>query len=1056
MPLTGGATDKLGGRYETLWTVFCMLDVMDERADSLRLEPPGKEGEGVEFWVRRGEIREYHQVKRQHGAEGRWTLKELGSRTVLSSFQDKLNDPAALCTFVSSHAASQLGELAERSRGAESWQEFEQEFLSAQLQSQAFATLCNLWGDCPREEAFERLQRIEVRTLDERSLNEMVEVRLQALVEGDPSTASDVLFRLALDKVHEEVTAHDMWHRLEERGLRRRDWANDTHVLAKLEESNARYLSPIRNELISGASIPREETQAALASLTSEGGRKGVLLSGEAGVGKSGVMLQVLEELRKEEIPVLAFRIDRLDPTPLPNEIGRQLELPGSPVAVLGGVAQRQDCVLVIDQLDAVSLASGRHPQFFDGVDELIRQAEAYPRMRLLIACRNFDLENDHRLRRLANERGVLNTVAVNRLSEETVRETVAAMGIEAGGLSPDQVRLLSVPLHLSLLAEISETPAAKDLNFRTAKDLFDRFWDRKRAVLRERTGRSVRWTEVIDALCDHMSEKRTLSAPAEKVDEYGDDAQVMASENVLVRDRDRYAFFHESFFDYAFARRFAGRERELLPFLREGEQHLFRRAQVRQILRHEREGDLARYLDDLAELLHSPDIRFHIKRVVFALLAGLEDPTREEWRIVAPLLKKEEPYAREVFNLLRSAPWFGLVDSLGLWQRWLAEGDEERLNRAAYLLWMAQKHDPDRVAELLEPYVGLPEWRNRIAYVMSGADLHTGRRFFELFLKAIDEGVLDQADVGIELYDLPDKNPEWAGEALYHYLKRRHERSQSGAYELSDPYSRSGWNDNYEEVFSKSAQRAPRTFVTELLPFMLKLMQDLAEQEGDAPYEDSIWSYRYPGESQGSIEDALLKAMEIALRTLAGNDPEAFDPFARLLRENSDFETAQYLLVRSYAANGERYADEAAEYLLERPARLETGYASSSHWATRQLLEAVTPYCSDENMARLEELILGYYPAWELEATSGDWRGSAQLTLLGGIAPSRLSPAAKERLEQWREKFGGDAKEPTSLRLRAMAGFVRSPVPEEEAKGMTDEEWLEAVSRYSEDRHGR
>ena len=373
-------------------------------------------------------------------------------------------------------------------------------------------------------------------------------------------------------------------------------------------------------------------------------------------------MLQVLEELRKKEIPFLAFRVDRLDPTPLPNAIGQQLELPGSPVAVLGGVAQGRDCVLVIDQLDAVSLVSGRHPQFFDGVDELIRQAEAYPQMRLLVVCRNFDLEYDRRLRRLANERDVLDTVAINRLPIETVRETVAAMGIEAGGLRPEQVRLLSVPLHLSLLAEISETPAARDLNFRTARDLFDRFWDRKRAVLRERTGRSVRWPEVIDALCDNMSEKRTLSAPAERVDEYEDDAQAMASENVLVRDRDRYAFFHESFFDYAFARRFAGRERELLPFLRDGEQHLFRRAQVRQILRHEREADRARYLGDLEELLHSPDIRFHIKQVVFALLAALEDPTREEWKILAPLLEAgEEPYTREVFNVLRSAPWFRL-----------------------------------------------------------------------------------------------------------------------------------------------------------------------------------------------------------------------------------------------------------------------------------------------------------------------------------------------------------------------------------------------------------
>lgn len=1051
MPLAGGAADKFGIRYETLWTVSCMLDVLDEHADSLRLEPPGKEGEGVEFWIRRGNVREYHQVKRQHGGAGHWTLKELGGRMVLSSFQDKLNDSAAMCVFVSSHAASQLEGLAERSGGAESWQEFEQEFLS-ENQSRDFATLRNLWGDCTSAEAFGRLQRIEVRTLDERSLNERVEVRLQALVEGEPSAASDVLFRLALDEVHQELTAHYMWRRLEERGLRRRDWANDNHVLAKLEESNARYLSPLRNELISGTSIPREETRVALDLLTAEDKLRGGLLSGEAGVGKSGVVVQVLEELHSKGIPVLAFRVDRLIPTPLPSEIGRQLDLPGSPVAVLGGVAQERECVLVIDQLDAVSLASGRHPQFFDGIDELIRQTEAYPRMRLLIACRSFDVENDHRLRRLANERGLLDTVTIDRLPEETVREFVAVMGIEAGGLSPDQVRLLSIPLHLSLLAEISGTSAAQNLNFKTAKDLFDRFWDRKRDILRERTGHSVQWTEVIDTLCDHMSEKRNLSAPAGKVDEYEDDARAMASENVLVRDRDRYAFFHESFFDYAFARRFAGREQELLPFLREGEQHLFRRAQVRQILRHEREADRARYLEDLEGLLNSSDIRFHIKQVVFALLATLKDPSKEEWRIVASFLEAEkESYRREPFNLLRAASWFGLIDSLGLWERWLAEGDEERLNRIANLLWMAQKHEPGRVAELLEPYVNVPEWRNRIASIVSRADLHTNRRFFELFLKAINEGVLDEADVGVELRYLPDKNPEWAGEALYYYLKRRQERDRLTGRELFDSSARSGWNNNYEKAFTKSAQHAPRTFVTELLPFMLKLTQDFAEEEGDPPYEDSIWRYRYPGESH-SIEGALLRAMEIALRTLAENDPESFDTFACLLRDKSNFETAQYLLIRSYTANGERYADEAAEYLLESSARPKSGYAGNLYWAARQLLEAATPHCSEENMAKLEDLILGHYSEWELEVTSVDRRGLAQLTLLGGISPSRLSPAAGERLEQWREKFGGDAMEPMPA---VVSGFVHSPISEEDAENMSDEEWLEALVFYSEDRHG-
>ena len=82
MPLKGGASDKFGIRYEGRWTVFNMADVMDERADTIRLEPPAVEDEGAEFWVRRGSLLVYHQVKRQYGTEGRWTIGSLKGRGV--------------------------------------------------------------------------------------------------------------------------------------------------------------------------------------------------------------------------------------------------------------------------------------------------------------------------------------------------------------------------------------------------------------------------------------------------------------------------------------------------------------------------------------------------------------------------------------------------------------------------------------------------------------------------------------------------------------------------------------------------------------------------------------------------------------------------------------------------------------------------------------------------------------------------------------------------------------------------------------------------------------
>ncbi len=560
MPLPGGATDKFGNRYEGRWTVLCMIDIMDERAHAIRLEPPGAEGEGIEFWVRRGGTREYHQVKRQHSASGRWTLADLGHEHVLAHFRDKLYDPEAACIFVSSHAAYQLEELADRSRKAVSWEEFEQVFMKSDAQSSAFNDLCRRWGDCSGQDAFEALKRVRVETVGEDTLRTFVESRLAALVEGDSATVADILAQLALDAVHQELTAYDIWHHLESRGFRRRQWGKDPHILAAVKTANERYLSPLRDAAIAGEVIPRGEVQTVLDMLTSPERTRGVLQIGEAGVGKSGVILQVVESLQNQGIPLIAFRVDRLEPTLLPSDVGQQLDrgLPDSPANVLAAIAQGRDCVLVIDQLDATSLASGRHPQFFDCVSEILQQAQAHPRMRLLLACRKFDVDNDSRLRRLSGETGIVKTVPVNQLSHTTVREVVADLGLDASRLDSKQLELLSIPLHLSLLAEIAASTSIDVLDFKTAKDLYDRFWDYKQEVIRARLGRSVQWTRVVDALCDYISERQILSVPVDTVDDYADDAQAMASEHVLIRDGQRYSLFHEGFFDYAFARRFA------------------------------------------------------------------------------------------------------------------------------------------------------------------------------------------------------------------------------------------------------------------------------------------------------------------------------------------------------------------------------------------------------------------------------------------------------------------------------------------------------------------
>ena len=134
-------------------------------------------------------------------------------------------------------------------------------------------------------------------------------------------------------------------------------------------------------------------------------------------------------------------------------------------------------------------------------------------------------------------------------------------------------------------------------------------------------------------------------------------------------------------------------------------------------------------------------------------------------------------------------------------------------------------------------------------------------------------------------------------------------------------------------------------------------------------------------------LDDSFLAGMEEALSWLALNEPDDFREYATNLRE-SEYLTHQNLLLRSYAADGQRYADEAVENVLQDfGVRLEIdGVSTSSENPIRQLLREVTPYCSTTNLGLLEQLILDHYPEWERGVGGRQYRGLSQMGLLEGI----------------------------------------------------------------------
>ena len=225
--------------------------------------------------------------------------------------------------------------------------------------------------------------------------------------------------------------------------------------------------------------------------------------------------------------------------------------------------------------------------------------------------------------------------VEVTEFTTAEVETVLTETGFDSALFHKRQLELLRLPQNLSLFLEaafdVSHAPV-----FGTAKELFDRYWTEKRRSVASRVTLSPDpWLEVMQTLCDAMTAAQQLSVPTETPDRFAPDyLDQLASEGVLTFDGRRYGFGHESFFDYCFARVFFTRSESLVSFLRASEQHLFRRAQVRQVLAYLRDADAARYARELRGLLSDEGIRAHIKDLAFALLAEVTGPTEEEWVI--------------------------------------------------------------------------------------------------------------------------------------------------------------------------------------------------------------------------------------------------------------------------------------------------------------------------------------------------------------------------------------------------------------------------------------
>lgn len=784
------------------------------------------------------------------------------------------------------------------------------------------------------------------------------------------------------------------------------------------------------------------------------------LLAGNAGIGKTVILKDLYDELKTADVPVLALKADKLYATSI-TELQRKI---GLPIPVFQFVEQckqkYKQVVLLIDQIDALSQAMSADRSFLDVYKSLIDRYTHDPNVRIIISVRLFDLHYDPSLRVYKN----IKTIQVAPLSESHVYGLLDKIGIKAGQVSTKLLQLLRVPNHLNIFARIAPGFSGS-LGITNIQGLYNELWKQK-VVSKPRTLglQPKRTKQLLYKLVKQMYQSQRISLPEQPFEDYEAEISYLGSERILKREDMQIQFFHQSFYDFVFAKRFVEKGEDLIKYIKKQEQSIMIRSALKMILNYLREYDPQKYEKIMADLLDDRDIFYHIKHMLVSMLAFLDHPSGEEKEIIAEVLSTSVHLASHFFEQARSEDWFEFVmdrDILSFFQS-------------------GTTIDCDMFSDFSQ---NLQNSEQQLDYFQ-----HTARLFLSRFVKMKNarvwtflSGIKNLNIVRNFLYEFDDWSfppaynvlencGDFMGDDEFGYLhileKIAAHRPQYAWTKVKTPLSLTAKSDKnshneYEEagLLKLLAKSIPE-----------KMIQTLEEiVVGDLPSESIlnrplIGDYRFTHINLNDSEDLvgreyLYRLLAVCLRRAAKKNAEEFRSFL-CRHKRSKHKAMLRLIIFAVETNEARYSDEVFDLFCYMRDIGELVEGRDFRAEFRNLFEKAFLLFSDaqkafvilslQTLVNKEEIYINKYGE---KPKFGSYWGRGKYTFLRRLPEETLKqhPVLKRQLQELERRFGPYFDK--SNNGPVLAGVVRRPLPANAYSNMSVEQWLNSFRRYASDR---
>lgn len=1072
MALKGGSADKAGNVYESYWAVedICHILLDKEDSSSIYFEKPDEIKDGYEYIVNKGKKNYCVQVKNY---DIEWTISNLYNKGVLSNFIKRMDeDKNSICVFLSS-SNTELDEIVDRVKRSENKSLFFNSMITSEKIKKIISKLREIiisikfadkditsMNEDEKDEFLYKLddyiyyflRKIEVKIKDNNTLKKDTISLINCIFKSPNS--DDILsslFKFSQERYNEKFTKLELIRYLQEdRGFIFSDYNLNTSLLNKLEGNNNNFINST-TQFYQKFKIERSEVHEICDKIISSNKEKYFFVLGSAGCGKSIILREVDNLLKDKSYTIIPIDIRNFENFNNCEELGQCIYNERvSPADLLANIAQDKPALIILDQLDSLSSVSGRSINKWFVINQLLQQVCKYPNIKVLIACRDFDLNKDSRLKEFiqTNEESV-EKIFINNLSNEVVIDTLTKLGVNKNRINEKLLKLFSIPLHLQMLCAVSENTDITNLNYENKLELYNAFWDSKCTIIGDED-----WFSLINLMVNYLNNNKSLVAPQCIFDRYKTNLNKLLSECVFCQDEKNISFFHETFYDYCFARILAvNTEESLYDFILASDQSLFIRSNVRQALEYLRVADTRRYLLELKNILNSENIRVHVRTLILDVILNFEKLTNDEIDI---LINVQGIIKNAILNKYEYKEAEFLIQyNTGKLLENLIDIESEKFNQSAELLTMfANKYtkEIDLIINQLNDthltkimLIGYP---NTLSRFLFSPYLYKTTRLYNILKSLLQNDYISIKSLfGHLQYVMKDFIQTEQVFELYGILLDKIIQENLNKQDSYNDFNTLSIH-NIEDYISVS----PELFIETTFKYLLYGLENSITYiykglKHDKLCSNSIYAY----------EDPLFKTFSTAFNSYAEQKPDNYWKYIEIYK-HSEYRSVLFLVLRSLYYLSLDYSDNVIEYIISNPRVYSVGYSSNPNYLIMLLLNKFTQNCNENLFEKLIITVLNYRDDYEYEYFK-DLKNRkhfgyspidhAQAKLLDSLDKERLRkyPAAILKLLELQRKFKKTVflKEPKEIE----GGLVVSPIPKEKALKMTLNQWESAIYKY-------